>query len=89
MAINQRQTDLRVETNIQGTIVDNDEYVATRAAYEHNQQSQPSDNPWAANYKERLQELYAPESDFEVDPAVLEANKNDLRIRRLTNDHDS
>jgi hypothetical protein len=51
MAINQRQSDIRVVTNFQGVEVDNDKLVATRAAYEHNQQAQPSPNPWSTTYQ--------------------------------------
>jgi hypothetical protein len=51
MPINTRQSDIRVETNWQGTIVDNDELMASRAAYEHNQQSMPSPNPWSTSYQ--------------------------------------
>jgi hypothetical protein len=83
MAVNNYGTNLRVETNVQGNLVDNDEYVATKAAYEHNLQAQPSENAWAANHKDRLQNLYQPESSFEADPTVLAANKQDLKIRNL------
>jgi hypothetical protein len=83
MAVNNYGTNLRVETTVGDRVVDNDEYVATKASYEHNKQAQPSDNAWASNYKERLTDLYEPKSDFEADPKVLAANKQDLKIRNL------
>lgn len=80
MAVNNYGTNLRVVTNVQGNIVDNDEYVATRAAYEHNNQAKVEPT---SSQRERLKVMYAPEIVVEEDPALIAANIKDLKNRNL------
>jgi hypothetical protein len=88
MAINNysgRANSIRTETNVQGTFVDNDEYVASRAHNEHN--PQPSDNPWSTTYKPNREVIWQeePQPPLVLDDALKTALKNDLKIRGIHN----
>ena len=77
---------IRVETNVEGHIVDNDQWVAERAYREHQTQST---EPWSQGYmapgelEEKIAALYDEFAPVEADPEILNANRNDLKARNL------
>jgi hypothetical protein len=92
MAINNytgRAHGIRTETNVQGTFVDNDEYVASRAHDEHN--PQPSDNPWSTTYRHNREVIWQeePTPPLQLDPELKAAIKRDLKIRNIHTNTDS
>jgi hypothetical protein len=86
MPINNQGSNLRVETNVDGRIVDNDEWVAERAYREH---QTPANEPWSQGYmdpaelQEKIAALYEEFAPVEADPELLQANRNDLKARNL------
>ena len=91
MAIwNHADSPIRVETNVQGKMVDNDEWIADKAALEHKQV--PSE-PWAQGYEQaqaekeemqrKIRELYEEFTEVQPDPSLTQANNNDLKKRNL------
>ena len=86
MPINTFDTNLRVVTNVNGDLLDNDEFVAQKAHAEHNDQA-TSDLPWSQsckpNNEQVLQDLYTKQAQIEVDPTISDANKLDLKIKNL------
>jgi hypothetical protein len=84
MPVNTFNSGLRVETNVGGEVVDNDEYIAQKNNWEH---SHHPTEPWQRGYQaevqeELLQDILMPKSDpIEPDPALLTANRNDLKIK--------
>ena len=86
MPINTFNSNLRVETNVNGNLWDNDEFVAQKAHSEHTVQ-ETSDLPWSQSYKptneQALQDLYAKQGQIEVNPTISAANKQDLKIKNL------
>ena len=80
MPINTNGSSIRVETNIQGTIVDNDEWVATKAYLEHHNNDV---NAEELNNK-ALEDLYNPKSKTVNDLRIRKANKDDLKLRSIT-----
>lgn len=89
MPINNYDTNLRVETNVEGHVVDNDEWQEVRAHIEHSKEAQPqSHSPWATTYvpPEELQRLAEEQfysESLPPDPAVTQAVQKDLRNRNL------
>jgi hypothetical protein len=86
MPVNTFHSNLRVETNVGGELVDNDEYQSSKAKAEHQVQLN-STNPWSQSYnapdEQTLRDLYTKESQVEPDPSLQQANKQDLKIRNL------
>ena len=86
MPINTFDSNLRVVTNVNGDLWDNDEFVAQKAHSEHNDQ-ETSDNPWSQSYnpnnEQALQDLYTKQTQIDVDPTISDANKQDLKIKNL------
>ena len=84
--INTFDSNLRVVTNVNGDLWDNDEFVAQKAHAEHNDQ-ETSDNPWSQSYnpnnEQALQDLYTKQTQIDVDPTISDANKQDLKIKNL------
>jgi hypothetical protein len=86
MPINTHGSNIRVETNVEGQMVDNDEWVAERAYREH--QTTPTE-PWHQGYeeqqllKQKIQELYEEFAPVEADPEIINANRKDLKTRNL------
>lgn len=86
MPINTHGSGIRVETNVNGVLKDNDEWVAEKALLEH--QTTPTE-PWHQGYvppeviQQKVAELYEEFRPVEADPEVLEANKKDLKSRNL------
>jgi hypothetical protein len=88
MPVNNWGTNLRVETVVgNGEIKDNEEWLAEKNQLEH--QQNPTE-PWHKGYvsseqlKAAVDELYEEFSHpVEADPALLEAHKQDLKIRNL------
>ena len=87
MPLNNWDSNLRVETNVNNVIRDNEEWLAEKNQLEH--QSNPTE-PWQQGYvspqdlKAAVDELYEEFSHpVEADPALLEAHKQDLKIRNL------
>ena len=90
MPVNTFGSSLRVTTNVGGQEVDNDQFVGDKAHYEHTRDSEPqSDRAWATTYvppaeqEEALQNLYAKETEIEIDPSLEQAHKNDLKIKNI------
>jgi hypothetical protein len=86
MAINNfaRGNGIRTETNVQGTFVDNDEYVASRAHDEHNHVNTTS--PWGQGYQPPQPEPIwqeEPAPPLVLDDELKAAIKRDLRIRNI------
>jgi hypothetical protein len=79
MPINTHSSGIRVTTNIAGQEVDNDSYVASKAAYEHNQQSMPSPNPWSTSYQ--------PSTEPHPTAPVGEPIPDDDGLRRAVNNN--
>ena len=86
MPINTFGSNLQVVTNVNGDLLDNDEFTAQKAHAEHNDQ-ETSDLPWSQSYKPNneqvLQELYTKQEQIEVDQSISDANKQDLKIKNL------
>ena len=83
MAINTNGSGIRVETNIQGTIVNNDDWIATKAYIEHHSNDA---NAEELNNK-ALEDLYNPKTRASKDRRISKANNQDLRNRSIpTND---
>lgn len=83
MPINTFNSNLRVETNVNGQIVDNDEYTTQKAHQEH---SFTENVPWSQNYvspEEQARALYEDTRPVEDDPKLRAANTKDLKIRNL------
>ena len=86
MPINNYGSDLSVETNVNGIIKQNDDWIAERSQLEH--QQTPSE-PWAQGYeeqqllKQKIRELYEEFAPLEADPEILNANRQDLKTRNL------
>ena len=84
--INTFNTNLQVVTNVNGDLLDNDEFVAQKAHAEHNDQ-ETSDLPWSQSYKpsneQVLQDLYTKQGQIEADQSISDANKQDLKIKNL------
>jgi hypothetical protein len=84
--VNTFGSSLRVETNVGGEMVDNEELIQ----YQNNQRhSHHPDQPWMKGYqaevdeqlvKDLLEPKHEPVAD---DPKIRAANTNDLKIRRL------
>ena len=75
---------IRVETMTHNGPVDNDAFVANKAHEEHS--AVDCSVPWSQSYRPDTPEepLYVDDiSDVEIDPDILQANRNDLRIRNL------
>ena len=87
---NHADSPIRVETNVQGKMVDNDEWVADKSALEH--QQVPSE-PWAQGYEQaqaetaemerKIRELYEEFGEVKPDPSLTDANEQDLKQRNL------
>jgi hypothetical protein len=86
MPVNTFKSNLKVETNVGGELVDNDEYQATKANAEHQVQLH-SENLWSQSYvspdEQALQDLYNKEVKVEEDLSLIAANKQDLKIKGL------
>jgi hypothetical protein len=86
MPVNTFGSNLRVETNINGAMVDNEEFVQYKNNYNHHHH--PSE-PWqqgttAEVQEELLQDILMPKSEpVEPDPALIAAHRKDLKIRNL------
>jgi hypothetical protein len=82
MPVNTFGSNLRVETNLNGQMVDNEELVSHQNNYKH---THHPDQPWQQGYKqeeESLKEvLMPPSSPVEVDESLTTANRNDLKIK--------
>ena len=90
MPINTFNSNLQVVTNVNGDLWDNDEFTAQKAHAEHTRESEPqSERSWATTYvspaeqEEALQNLYAKETEIEIDPSIEQAHKNDLKIKNI------
>jgi hypothetical protein len=86
MPVNTFGSGLRVETNVGGELVDNEEFIQ----YQNNQKhSHHPSEPWQRGYQAEVDEALVKElleptpEPFEADPALIKANNNDLKIRRL------
>jgi hypothetical protein len=79
MAINNFGSSIRTVTNIEGNIVDNDEWVKARAYHEHNDQVPVEETETDVG----LSALYNKPSNAKRDPKVDEANNQDLKSRSL------
>ena len=75
---NMHGSNLRVETNVEGATLDNDEWIATKAHIEHNIGAQ--EKPVFDDL------LYLAEKSVQIeeDPALQAANDEDLTRRGLT-----
>ena len=75
---NMHGSNLRVETNIEGTPLDNDEWIAVKAHIEHNMgaQEKPVFDDLLYHAEQPVQ--------IEEDPALQAANDADLTSRGLT-----
>ena len=86
MPVNTFGSNLQVVTNVNGDLLDNDEFTAQKAHAKHNEQ-ETSDLPWSQSYKPNneqvLQELYTKQEQIEVDQSISDANKQDLKIKNL------
>ena len=88
MPINNWDSNLRVETNVNGHIKVNDDWIAEKSQLEH--QQTPSE-PWAQGYippeevKQKIKELYEEFKPVEADPDLLEANNQDLKRLNIRN----
>lgn len=88
MPINNYGSNLRVETNVNNVIKDNEEWLAEKNQLEH--QSNPTE-PWHQGYmppevvQQKVQELYEEFRPVEADPALLEANNQDLKRLNIRN----
>lgn len=81
---------IRVETNVNGNIVDNDQWVQDKAHLEH---TQVPNEPWAQGFEQaqaeqeemqrKIRELYEEFTGVTPDPSLIEANLNDLKLRNL------
>lgn len=86
MPINNQGSNLQVITNVEGELVDNDEYVANRAYHEHNRESYPNNVAWSKNYDPTLEEYptYVEDKEpIEDDDAIREATNQDLINRGI------
>ena len=73
-------SNIRVETNVGGVSVPNDEWLATRSYIEH----QPTDPSTDEAKLKALQDLYAPPSRPPAkDKRISKANNKDLRTRNI------
>ena len=74
---NMHGTHLRVETNVEGTTLDNDEWIAKKAHIEHN---------IGVQEKPIFDDLHPAEQPVQIedDPALQAANDADLTSRGLT-----
>ena len=82
MPVNTFGSNLRVETNVGGEMVDNDDFITHQNNYRHTHH--PSE-PWQKGYQaevpeELLQDLLLPKSDpIETDPSLTNAANNNLK----------
>ena len=83
MAIN-NGSNIRVETNINGRSIDNDEWIATKTYIEHHSNDTASDEIAL----KALQDLYAPPSRVAKDKRISKANSKDLKDRSISNTND-
>ena len=86
MPVNNWDSNLRVETNVNGVVKDNEEWVAERAKLEH---QTTAVEPWSQGYippeevQAKIDALYEEFSPVEAPEELLDANKKDLKIRNL------
>lgn len=79
MPINTHNSGIRVTTNVGGELVDNDEFVAAKANYEHNLEAMPQDTQsWATNYKPR-EVFFEDTTSIQLDQQLEAANARDLK----------
>jgi hypothetical protein len=86
MPVNTFNSGLRVETNVGGEMVDNEEFIKHQNNYRH---TQHPDQPWQRGYtaaveeelvKDLLEPKHEPVAD---DPKLRAANNNDLKIKGI------
>jgi hypothetical protein len=88
MPINNWDSNLRVETNVNNVIRDNEEWLAEKNQLEH--QQNPTE-PWQQGFvdpqvvQQKIKELYEEFKPVEADPALLEANNQDLKRLNIRN----
>lgn len=87
MAINTHGSHIKVETNVNGNVVDNDEYVAYKARLEH---TRTENVPWSQSYvppteeqEQQLKELYEKKVEVKEDPTILTANRELLKAKGI------
>ena len=83
MPVNTFGSNIKVETNVGGEMLDNDEYISKKNNWEHHHH--PTE-PWQQGTAEiqdgLLQDILLPKSEpIELDPALTTANRNDLKIK--------
>ena len=81
--INTHGSGIRTITNVNGSFVDNDEYVSQRSHAEHTAQA-TSDNPWSQSFKPREVPWEDTAPAVKPDEELTKANKRDLFIRSIT-----
>jgi len=80
MAINSHGSNLEVVTNVQGNIVNNDEWLKTKAYIEHHANEPEGDELRA----KALDDLYNPKVKVAKDKRITAASNKDLRNRNIT-----
>jgi hypothetical protein len=81
--VNTFGSGLRVETNLNGEMVDNEEMIKHKNNYNH---SQHPDQPWQQGYnaEQQAKELLEPKpTQIDDDPAIRAANNKDLKIKGI------
>ena len=84
--VNVYGSNLRVETNLNGEMVDNEELIQYQNNHRHSHHpTEPWQRGFTAEVDEQLvKELLEPSpAPVEDDPQLRAANNNDLKIRRL------
>jgi len=88
MAINTNGSNLQVVTNVQGNMVDNDEWLKTKSYVDHHSNAADA----VEINSKALDELYNPQPKIKKDSRVTRASNKDLRNRAIntnTKDNDN
>lgn len=85
MPIRTHGSNIRVETNVNGVIKDNDDWMNERSLLEHQHQDK---QPWSQGYnpqemEEVMNQLYGEPEPIQPDPEVSKANLKDLKTKNL------